>query len=38
LLAIEIAESCENLVYEQKLQQKGWAAVVANLESIARYQ
>ncbi|KAL9950515.1 hypothetical protein ACROYT_G043024 [Oculina patagonica] len=34
-LAVEIAESCESLVYEQKLQQKGWAAVVANLESIA---
>ena len=36
-LAVEIAESCENLVFEQKLQQKGWAAVVANLESTARY-
>lgn len=35
LLAIEISESCEKLVYEQKLQQKGWTAVVANLESIA---
>ena len=34
---MEIAENCENLVCEQKLQQKGWAAVVANLESIARY-
>jgi len=37
LLAVEIAENCENLVFEQKLQQKGWAAVVANLESTARY-
>ena len=36
-LAVEIAENCENLVFEQKLQQKGWAAVVANLESTARY-
>lgn len=35
LLAIEISKSCERLVCEQKLQQKGWAAVVANLESIA---
>jgi len=34
---VEIAENCENLVFEQKLQQKGWAAVVANLESTARY-
>ena len=36
-LAVEIADNCENLVCEQKLQQKGWAAVVANLETIARY-
>lgn len=34
-LSVQIAESCENLVCEQKLQQKGWSAVVANLESIA---
>lgn len=35
LLGIEISENCDRLVLEQKLQQKGWAAVVANLESIA---
>ncbi|XP_023233231.1 uncharacterized protein LOC111632943 [Centruroides sculpturatus] len=28
--------SCERLVYDQHLQQQGWAAVVANLEDIAR--
>lgn len=27
--------SCERLVYDQHLQQQGWAAVVANLEDIA---
>ncbi|EDO45118.1 predicted protein, partial [Nematostella vectensis] len=34
--ALEIAQSCDCLISEQKFQQLGWGAVVANLESISR--
>lgn len=32
--AIEITSICEQLVYEQHMQNQGWSAVVANLEDI----